>query len=89
MSRKEKLLKQLKGLKVKLEIKKRRFELWEEEICKKDEEGYATAEDIKKENMFWRKKRRLEYRIDFINDKIFELKRSWIDRIKNVFKGAI
>lgn len=89
MSREEKLLKQLKALKVKLEVKKRRFELWEEEICKKDEEGYATAEDIKRENMFWAKKRRLEYRIDFINDKIFELERNWADRIKNVFKGAI
>lgn len=89
MSRKGKLLKKLKDLKVKLEIKKRRFELWEEEICKKDEEGYATVEDIRKENMFWRKKRRLESRIDFINDKIFELKRNWIDRIKNVLKGAI
>ena len=89
MSREEKLLKQLKALKVKLEVKKRRFELWEEEICKKDEEGYATRDDIKKENMFWEKKRRLEYRIDFIDDKIFAIENSWLRRIKNIFKGAI
>ncbi|MBR2505387.1 MAG: hypothetical protein IKB70_00390 [Bacilli bacterium] len=82
---KEKLLEKLREEKLKLEVKKRRFEVWEKEICEKDEEGYATVEDIKKENMFWRKKRRLEERISAIDDKIHSLRKNILTIIKEAF----
>lgn len=86
MSRKEKLLEKLKAEKMKLELRKKRFELREAELVRKDEEGKASAEDIKKENMFWCKGRRIADRIDFINSKIFELEKS--NKIINIIKGV-
>lgn len=82
---KEKLMEKLTAEKLKLEERRRRFEIWEQEIIAKDEEGYATVEDIKKENMFWRKKRRLEERISAVNDKIYSLRKNIINIIKEAF----
>lgn len=82
---KEKLLEKLREEKMKLELRKRRFEVWEQEIIEKDDEGYATVEDIKKENMFWRKQRRLEERISAIDDKIHSLRKNILQIIKEAF----
>ena len=86
MGRKEKLLKKLKSERFKLELRKKRFELWEVELVKKDEEGKATAEDVRRENMFWRKGRRIADRINFIDDKIFELEKD--DCFLGILKGV-
>lgn len=83
MGRKEKLLQKLKAEKVKLEVRKKRFELWENDLAKKDEEGFATHKDIRKEHIFWLKKRRLEDRIEAVDNKIFELEKRW-----RIFGGA-
>lgn len=86
MGRKENLLKKLKSERFKLELRKRRFELWEAELVRKDEEGKATEEEIRKENMFWRKGRRISDRINFIDDKIFELEKE--NSFSNILKGV-
>lgn len=87
MTRKEKLLKKLKSERFKLELRKKRFELWEAELVRKDEEGKATEEEIRKENMFWRKGRRIADRINFVDDKIYELEKenSFVNILKGVF----
>lgn len=64
--KKAKLLKALKDLKVKLECRKRRFELWQEQL----ETERITEENITKSHMYWTKQRRLEERIEAINQEI-------------------
>lgn len=75
MSKKEMLLKLLEKTKVKLEVRKKRFELWQDEVERKDENGKATIAELEKSNMWWIKQRRLEYRIEFIENKIKELEK--------------
>lgn len=67
---KERLLKALKERRIKLEIRKRRFELWQEEIEKKDEAGKATINELHKSLKYWTKQTRLEDRIEAIENKI-------------------
>lgn len=67
--KKEKLLKALKDLKVKLECRKRRFELWQEQL----ETERITEENITKSHMYWTKQRRLEERIEDLQTKINNL----------------
>lgn len=75
MSRKERLLERLKDLKLKLECRKKRFQVWQEEIDEKDEEGYATIKELEKALRFWNKEQRLNDRIDYIRYKISRLGR--------------
>lgn len=86
MSRKEMLLKRLKDLKAKLECRKKRFQVWQEEIDEKDEEGYATIKELEKALKFWVKEQRLKDRIDYIRYKISRLER---DCYKQQNKEAI
>lgn len=67
--KKERLLKALKDLKVKLECRKRRFELWQEQL----ETERITEENITKSHMYWTKQRRLEERIEDLQTKINNL----------------
>lgn len=67
--RKEKLLKVLKEKKVKLECRKRRFELWQEQL----ENEPITKTNIRKTNLYWSKQRRFEDRIEDIQNKINNL----------------
>lgn len=67
--KKEKLLKALKDLKVKLECRKKRFEIWQEQL----ETERITEENITKSHMYWTKQRRLEDRIGEIQTKINNL----------------
>ena len=53
MSKKEMLLKLLEKTKVKLEVRKKRFELWQDEVERKDENGKATIAELEKSNMWW------------------------------------
>lgn len=73
MNRKEKLLKKLKDLKVKLEVRKKRFELWQDEIERKDELGKATIEELEKSQRYWIKSERLGDRIQLVNSKIYDI----------------
>lgn len=67
--KKERLLKALKNLKVKLECRKRRFEVWQEQL----EEEKITEENITKSHLYWTKQRRLEDRIEDLQNKINDL----------------
>ena len=75
MNKRDKLLIALKAKKIKLELKKKRFELWQKEIEKKDERFEATNEELNKSTMWWSKQRRLEDRIEFVENKIREMER--------------
>lgn len=70
--RKEKLLKVLKEKKVKLECRKRRFELWQEQL----ENEPITETNLIKTGMYWNKQRRLEDRIEEIDTKISNVEKS-------------
>lgn len=70
--RKEKLLKVLKEKKVKLECRKRRFELWQEQL----ENEPITETNLMKTGMYWNKQRRLEDRIEEIDTKISNVEKS-------------
>lgn len=69
--RKEKLLKALKEKKVKLECRKRRFELWQEQL----ENEPITETNLMKTGIYWNKQRRLEDRIEEIEHKISTIER--------------
>lgn len=73
---KEKLLKALQERRIKLEIRKRRFELWQEQIEKKDEAGKATINELHKSLKYWTKQTRLEDRIEAIENKIRRIENS-------------
>lgn len=64
--KKEKLLRILKERKVKLECRKRRFEVWQEQL----ENREISETNIRKTNMYWIKQRRLQDRIEEIDKKI-------------------
>ena len=90
MSRKEKLLEKLKEQLVKLEVKKKRFELWQKEIEKKDEKFRATTEELNKMNMWWIKQQRIEDRIEFIENRIKRLEQhNFLNYWVNDFLGGI
>lgn len=83
--KKERLLKALKDLKVKLECRKRRFELWQEDL----EKQKPTETNINKTNMYWLKQRRLEERIEFTDIKIKKIEqRKMVDCWITDFLGA-
>lgn len=67
--KKEKLLKALKELKVKLECRRTRFEVWQQDLDSQP----ITETNIRKTNMYWSKQRRLEDRIEDIQTKINNL----------------
>jgi len=76
MTRKQKLLQELVNLKCKLELRKKRFELWQEQL-----EDKHDAESIRKSSMFWQKERWLNDRITGIEFKIADLKTNLIVKI--------
>lgn len=73
MNKIEVLLQKLKRLKVKLECRKKRFEIWQDEIEKKDE--YGKAKELEKSMWFWVKESRLRDRIEYIDNTIIDLLR--------------
>ncbi len=88
MTRTEILISKLKLKKAKLEERKNRFIVWQEQI----DNSKITRESIEKAQMYWHKQRRLEDRIYFIDDKLFSLEKSKLtygikDLINNVLIG--
>lgn len=88
MTRTENLISKLKLKKAKLEERKNRFIVWQEQI----DNSKITRESIEKAQMYWHKQRRLEDRIYFIDDKLFSLEKSKLtygikDLINNVLIG--
>lgn len=75
MNKIEVLLQKLKRLKVKLECRKKRFEIWQDEIEKKDEYGKASVKELEKSMWFWVKESRLRDRIEYIDNTIIDLLR--------------
>lgn len=71
--RKEKLLQTMQELKVKLECRKRRFEIWQEQL----EEREISEINIIKSHLYWTKQRRLEDRIEEIQNKIDSLQNKY------------
>ena len=71
--KKAKLLKALQDLKVKLECRKKRFELWQEQL----EEREISEINIIKSHLYWTKQRRLEDRITEIQNKIDSLQNKY------------
>lgn len=88
MTRTDNLISKLKLKKAKLEERKNRFIVWQEQI----DNSKITRESIEKAQMYWHKQRRLEDRIYFIDDKLFSLEKSKLthgikDLINNVLIG--
>ena len=71
--KKAKLLKALQDLKVKLECRKKKFELWQEQL----EEREISEINIIKTHLYWTKQRRLEDRIEEIQNKIDNLQNKY------------
>ena len=86
---KEKLLKALQERRIKLEIRKRRFELWQEQIEKKDEAGKATINELQKSLKYWTKQTRLEDRIEAIENKIRRIENSKYEIQITLYRRAI
>lgn len=86
---KERLLKALKERRIKLEIRKRRFELWQEEIEKKDEAGKATINELHKSLKYWTKQTRLEDRIEAIENKIRRIENSKYETQITLYRRTI
>lgn len=86
---KERLLKALKERRIKLEIRKRRFELWQEEIEKKDEAGKATINELHKSLKYWTKQTRLEDRIEAIENKIRRIESSKYETQTTLYRRTI
>lgn len=86
---KEKLLKALQERRIKLEIRKRRFELWQEQIEKKDEAGKATINELHKSLKYWTKQTRLEDRIEAIENKIRRIENSKYETQITLYRRAI
>lgn len=82
LSKKEVLLAKFKKIKERLEIRKKRFQLWQEEIDRKNEKGTATIQELKKNLVYWVKEQRLNDRIDYFNWMISNLE-------KDIYKEAI
>lgn len=72
-SRMEKLLENLKKQRINLECRKKRFELWQEEIAEKDETGTATIKELQKQMWYWVKECRLADRIETNKMKLLRL----------------
>lgn len=86
---KEKLLKALQERRIKLEIRKRRFELWQEQIEKKDEAGKATINELHKSLKYWTKQTRLEDRIEAIENKIRRIENSKYETQITLYRRTI
>lgn len=86
---KEKLLKALQERRIKLEIRKRRFELWQEQIEKKDEAGTATINELHKSLKYWTKQSRLEDRIEAIENKIRRIENSKYETQITLYRRTI
>lgn len=86
---KEKLLKALQERRIKLEIRKRRFELWQEQIEKKDEAGKATINELHKSLKYWTKQTRLEDRIEGIENKIRRIENSKYETQITLYRRTI
>lgn len=70
--RKEALLQKWKKEKEKLEIRKKRFEIWEKEA---DNTSPFTEQVRDKSRLYYSKQNQLEIRIEAIERKIFEIER--------------
>lgn len=70
----------------KLEIRKRRFQVWQEEIEKKDNEGRASVKELERNLIYWVKEQRLNDRIEYLKTLAFDIER---DLFKNKKKEAI
>lgn len=70
----------------KLEIRKRRFQVWQEEIEKKDNEGRASVKELERNLIYWVKEQRLNDRIEYLKTLAFDIER---DLFKNQKKEAI
>lgn len=70
----------------KLEIRKRRFQLWQEEIEKKDNERRASVKELERNLIYWVKEQRLNDRIEYLKTLAFDIER---DLFKNKKKEAI
>lgn len=70
----------------KLEIRKRRFQLWQEEIEKKDNERRASVKELERNLIYWVKEQRLNDRIEYLKTLAFDIER---DLFKNQKKEAI
>lgn len=70
----------------KLEIRKRRFQLWQEEIEKKDNERRASVKELERNLVYWVKEQRLNDRIEYLKTLAFDIER---DLFKNKKKEAI
>ena len=70
----------------KLEIRKRRFQFWQEEIEKKDNEGRASVKELERNLIYWVKEQRLNDRIEYLKTLAFDIER---DLFKNQKKEAI
>lgn len=70
-NKKKRLIEVLKKLKMKLELRKKRFELWGKEL---DETENYTREVMNKSIMCFSKSRRLGERISYIEDSIRSLR---------------
>ena len=70
----------------KLEIRKRRFQIWQEEIEKKDNEGRASVKELERNLIYWVKEQRLNDRIEYLKTLAFDIER---DLFKNKKKEAI
>lgn len=70
----------------KLEIRKRRFQVWQEEIEKKDNEGRASVKELERNLVYWVKEQRLNDRIEYLKTLAFDIER---DLFKNKKKEAI
>lgn len=82
LSKREVLLEKFKKIKERLEIRKKRFQLWQAEIDRKDEKGIATIKELEKGLKYWTKEQQLSDRIDFFRDMISSLE-------KEIYKEAI
>ena len=70
----------------KLEIRKRRFQVWQEEIEKKDNERRASVKELERNLVYWVKEQRLNDRIEYLKTLAFDIER---DLFKNQKKEAI
>lgn len=82
LSKREVLLEKFKKIKERLEIRKKRFQLWQAEIDRKDKKGIATIKELEKGLKYWTKEQQLSDRIDFFRDMISSLE-------KEIYKEAI
>lgn len=57
----------------KLEIRKRRFQVWQEEIEKKDNEGRASVKELERNLIYWVKEQRLNDRIEYLKTLAFDI----------------